>query len=473
MVNRMHTTNNRLSLFLQGLFDELEHSKAEYCVLRNYANLPASTEHDVDILISKAQAQKTEQIITMLTKKFGIEIIRIDQRFSFKKYFLLTKEDNCTAHSLLELDIFTALQWRSISYIPTSTALKNRERYNEFWVESITFEASISLFKELLGIGELGTLRTAPRNKARITQSVKTHPQKLAELLKDTLSPKLGNALFKSIQEQDWDAVVSLRHKVISTLILKKVQTTPLAVISDWLSFLWGHLYDKLISPPGMMICIIGPDGSGKTTLSKGIEEALHRKWLPTLFSATRNYHGGANIFPELLSVYNHLRHLMRQPKRKRNLNITPSESLDAPPLSFFRAMLNMLYYGFEYFLAYPQIIRAKSKGQFIIFDRYFTDYYVIQSFKEIPDFVFKILFKIVPKPDLLLYLEAEPNIICTRKPELRPEQVAHQQNRCKELLSMFKRSQIYSTSVDRSQTIEKAMTDIRAFMVTRARRKM
>ncbi|MDP7038797.1 MAG: hypothetical protein QGI45_06555, partial [Myxococcota bacterium] len=115
---------------------------------------------------------------------------------------------------------------------------------------------------------------------------------------------------------------------------------------------------------------------------------------------------------------------------------------------------------------------RAKSKGQVIIFDRYFTDYYVIQSFKKVPDVLFKIVFKIVPKPDLLLYLEAEPNIICTRKPELRPEQVVHQQKRCKELLPLFKKAQTYSTSIERRQTINKAINDIKELMVTRARSK-
>lgn len=80
------------------------------------------------------------------------------------------------------------------------------------------------------------------------------------------------------------------------------------------------------------------------------------------------------------------------------------------------------------------------KKGDIILYERYYYDIlfhprrYRAREIK----FVAKLLTKMIPRPDLIVYLHGEPSIIQSRKPELSLDEISRQQSVMKEVLPGF-----------------------------------
>ena len=62
-----------------------------------------------------------------------------------------------------------------------------------------------------------------------------------------------------------------------------------------------------------------------------------------------------------------------------------------------------------------------------VLFDRYYYDYYFQPGHKNTPHWLVDIFRIFAPKPDVVLLLQADPEKIHARKPELTIEEIARQ----------------------------------------------
>lgn len=168
---------------------------------------------------------------------------------------------------------------------------------------------------------------------------------------------------------------------------------------------------------PGAFVVLVGPDGSGKTTVA----EFLATQAKADFFSSSL-HHFNIKTFPRLATL------LMR---RNSGPDYTIAGSgTRAPIQSARRAWIYMIYYGTELMVySHFRLKRRLRLGQLVIFDRYFHDWFFQRSYRRASRPAIRAFLARAVRPDLVVYLTGEPAKINARKPELSAEEIGVQQN--------------------------------------------
>ena len=123
-----------------------------------------------------------------------------------------------------------------------------------------------------------------------------------------------------------------------------------------------------------------------------------------------------------------------------------------------------MLYYLIDFLLGRMILIKLKYSNTIIVADRFYYDYFYQDSFNNYPIFMKNLYKFLAPKPDLFVYLNANPEKIYKRKPELSVERIKLQQKRIEKLLNekiFFKKSLKVQTNENPRNTYLTIMKNI------------
>lgn len=204
-----------------------------------------------------------------------------------------------------------------------------------------------------------------------------------------------------------------------------------------------------------ILIVLIGPDGSGKTTIADMIKNC---STINNHFYKKFYFHTNFPILPRMRKIGEWLGFL-----KKENAAYSPS-SRQIEPLPFFKSMLYPIYYGLNYFLGHFWIWKQKANGgALIIFDRYFYEYFIQPSFIKCPRWLLKIILKIIPKPDILVFIKSEPEQVFLRKQELSLEEIKRQLKICEKIVARDKNGVIIENT-----DIDKAVEQIQKLIIER-----
>lgn len=155
-----------------------------------------------------------------------------------------------------------------------------------------------------------------------------------------------------------------------------------------------------------LVICFLGPDGSGKSTIING----LVKQKIPFL-----NY------------FYFHLKPFI---KPKVELDEIVDNPHEKESYSQFKSYIKLLFFIYQYNWGWLKNVRPlKKKSTLIIFDRYYDDMLVDSKRYRYGGSrkIAKSCRKFIPKPDLYFILSAEPDIIFKRKQEVSFEELKSQ----------------------------------------------
>lgn len=205
----------------------------------------------------------------------------------------------------------------------------------------------------------------------------------------------------------DWGQVVASLTVLRAQVLWRATRREPLAYLRRTLQRTGRRIRRWCKPPHGLHVVFLGPDGAGKSSVVQAVREEL----APAFF-ATR-----CRSFPPGL--------LNRAPvdTNPNPHDVTPR----SPAMSVFRA----LAYWFVYHTAGYLVTIHRERAGFclVIHDRHLIDTAIdpLRYRYSGPVWLIRLMWRFIPKPDLVLVLDAPADVIQSRKREVPLEETARQ----------------------------------------------
>lgn len=203
----------------------------------------------------------------------------------------------------------------------------------------------------------------------------------------------------------------------------------------------------------GQHVIVLGPDGSGKSTLISGLFKHVIKN---SLYDIVHHFHWRPALLPLLSDLLPSLSPVTKKTGDTSRIGGNPHS---APPASELSSYFRLLYYSSDYVAFWPFIELEKKRGALIVFDRYFDDFIVDPKRTRLnPNLKLARRFqKFIPQPDKIIVLRCDAETATQRKPELSLSEYQRQQELYLEMAQTRKNSYVIDTSHSPEQSIEQA----------------
>ena len=198
---------------------------------------------------------------------------------------------------------------------------------------------------------------------------------------------------------------------------LKKVLSYPLRAIKQYKT--------------PLRICLLGPDGSGKSTIVNRMTRRYEEFYAKFDVNAKQLYFGWELFLPTSKIISRIL--------QKKKVKIVEKMNQASPKHKFnmFQELL-LSYYFLEYLGRYYwKIPLLSSKRSLIILDRYFYDIYVHYRYAQ-RSVLFKLWLKMYPQPNFIFLLNPPIETLLARKNDLTLDQATEHHNAYQKLATFL-----------------------------------
>lgn len=150
----MRKGNGFIKEFLPHFFEEMRVNQIEFCVIKNYANLPESLDgEDIDILIDSKNIEKVKSLLDKLKTKLCIDAISFNRLGNVNTY-KISKYINCS-QPVLYIDFLTGIEWYGLPIMSNKDIFTDKIKYKTFYVASPVHEILISWLVPFMFGGEI------------------------------------------------------------------------------------------------------------------------------------------------------------------------------------------------------------------------------------------------------------------------------------------------------------------------------
>jgi len=438
--------------FLVEVFNRLNESKVRYSVLRNYRNLPYDLDgSDIDMLVAEEQFDEACELLYSVAVQFGGRCI------STLTVFRTRASGFCGKYQGkwwgVRFDTFPFVGTNDCDILSADLVLQRSFSHNGVRVANPNDTAVLAFVKDVLGAGRdrKGYAKDASRAYAEerhlyssefkrffANRTFKRHLNPLLEGKRKNLSHE------KKVLRRNWRWLFFKQH--------------PLESFARYLSRWLNHLH-MIWRPLGVSVAVLGTDGSGKSTIIEGIrsplEHALHTRMVYE--------HLRPNLLPSLAR-------LLGRPELEGPVTDPHSSN----PSGLASSLLRITYYSLDYIFGhwlkvFPVLVKRPTIW---VFDRYFYDYLIDprRSRLSLPRWVVRVFSMLIPRPDIILCLGAEPGIMHGRKPEISIEEVRRQVGQLREFCAKEPRAVWVDTGCKIEESIDQALEAITSRMAARYR---
>jgi len=381
-----------------------------YVYLRNYEALPEVLGNDVDLLIPRGATPRALALISKISDEWGWKIIR-RVPFSPLSVFL----GSGSGDEIIHIDLFERLEWHFVPLAKPEKILIQREWNGLVFVCDPATEACLNLLTRLIYAGVV-------REKHRV-QWVEAQTQvgapAMESVLADWVGPRIAASLMLCLTRQDWPGVLRLQGRLRRVLVGRAIASRLGETLRAALAFLARGM-ERLFRPPGPFLVLEGADGSGKSRAISALLPFLVRftgknnpvvfAWKPWPGHFRRPEHGS--------------------PAAPQNPRARPTRH----PL---RGVFYLGYHWITLWLGHLFWLRpVRAMNRAVVADRFGYNFFADpQRLRlRLPAFLLRAAARLLPRPDLVFCLAADPAVIHARKQELSAQEIETHQARLREL---------------------------------------
>ncbi len=392
----MRTQPDEKMITLERIARSWNAAGIRYAVAHGLENYPAAIGRDLDLLIDE---RDMEMAIRLAVQELQIGDYRITQPPNPWQAAALFAFG---VSNTIEIDFIPRLFWGGV--VLAEGVSNSLISIGPFKVDLWASFAKRVLLRVLYGI--------AP--KAPWIDRRETEPAR--ERCSQLFGKQNTQTLFDYLEAGDADNLKRLTPRLRRTLLRRALLRKPLSflrMIPRWLS--------KVVKPFLMrrvpIVALVGPDGAGKST----VIECL-RTLPPEVSFAIELRHWRPDLMPRLGSLFG------------KSLGVTTTtDGLILPRRTPGRfPVLRLAYYWLDFFAGhFIKDCPASNALCVVVYDRCALDMAVDPLRFGLPTpRGTRMLWRLIPKPDLVILLHDEPARIHARKPELPVEEIERQNAR-------------------------------------------
>ena len=412
---------------LSGVFETLDRAGIPYCVLHGYENYPQQIRSDVDCVIGPEMTPG--QIYALLyrnSSRIGAEIVRCRGY-----HIVLAGKSADGSPSFLTLDLSVDCELSGLPFHAGSEVLESRRRYHQFWIPAANIEFGCYLVR---------TIAKECLDDERARKLSSLYQQDAARCEQQVVrfwGARSSERIFSAARSGDWMPVRQRLSNLRAELRRRAVLRHPGRFLGNRLHSLLDRVR-RVWRPDGLNLVLLGADGAGKSSLI----EALGPR-LASVFARSACYGFAPSI----------LQHLLRRGDR------STSQPHALPARSFLTSVVRAAYWFVYYTFGYGMRHLAMARSTLVLNDRHFVDILVDTRRYRYggPLWLLRLIWRLIPKPDLIVLLDAPPEVLQARKQEVSFAETARQRRAYLSLVRTMKNGHV----VDATQSREHVAGDV------------
>ena len=249
----------------------------------------------------------------------------------------------------------------------------------------------------------------APAEWERIAKLAGEDPAAYLGSLSAVLGTRMGRTIGTGVLEgRCFDASTWRRARAVQ--IVRRFRSPRRILVASVLGA--RRLVERAARPSGLFVLLVGPDGSGKSTLGALIPEVCQK-----LFRRAASWHSRPAVLPRPGSMLGRRTADTSQPHAREPHGRIVSHAL-------------LAYHWLDFFLAgWLRLWPFRMRTGLAVVERGWWDLCVDQRRYrlDVSMRLVRFLGKLLPKPDLVLVLQGSPRSLASRKSELGEDEIARQ----------------------------------------------
>lgn len=387
----------RRNALLRAFFRLLDTRGIPYCLLAGHEAYPTAIDSDIDFMISSAELPGLRQILSAFTTAHGVRLVQALEHEVGACYYVLAWQDEGKEPDYLALDVTGDYRRRGRPWLRAEELLaRRRPNAHGFCVPAPADTLLYYLIKrtDKNAIG--------PEHFARLCRLWNQAPEACRRRLEGYWPDKSIKLLHECLESAD----AKRFHPALPGLRRALLKAHPPGISryrqvrARWGE--WMRRWRRWRRPSGWVIAVLGPDGSGKSSVIDAAQALL-----APAFRRTRVAH----LRPRLLGG-----------SRGAGTAVTDPHAL--PPRGVPASILKLLYLALDYNLGWLVHIRPwKARSTLVVFDRYLDDLAIDpRRFRYGgPTGAIRLALTLIPRPDMAFVLDAPAAVLQSRKREVEP----------------------------------------------------
>ncbi len=229
------------------------------------------------------------------------------------------------------------------------------------------------------------------------------------ETLDCVLGPRAAAAIAAAVLEQGLPPA-SVRADAERALRARRRGTPPRAVAVAALQA--ARVVGRVVRPTGLVVAIVGPDGTGKSTLARALPQAVDKP-----FRRTAHVHFRPGVLPRPGAVAG---------RPARDATRPQAVPLHGPMMSVGL----LVYFWLDFVVgSWLRLKPLRVRSGLVVVERGWWDLLVDPKRYRlaVPEPLIRFLGALVPRADLILVLGADPDVVLARKAELPRAELVRQ----------------------------------------------
>jgi thymidylate kinase len=427
---------------LEAVLETFERAGLRTCILHGYQGFPQRIGSDVDCLVEAGVTQR--RLLRLLHDnrlQIGAEVVRCSGL-----YVVLAGAETDGSPVFLTLDMSVDYEVEGAKFFSGAEFLGARRRFNGYWVPAAHHEFAGYLLRSI-SKGRLDEERTT-----RLSALFQEDPESCHGQAARFWSAPAAALIIAAAQSGDWSSIRDQAGALGSEARRRAFRKHPMYSIGAGLRG-FARRIGRLARPDGMDVVLLGPDGAGKSSLIEALETGL------------------TPAFPRSV-CWGFAPPLLRSIRRDLPRRVDQPHSL--PPRSLPTSLLRAAYWLAYGTLGYLPRHVALARSTLVLNDRHFVDILVDRTRYRYggPIWLLELIWRLMPKPDLIVLLDAPAEVLQARKQEVPFEVTARQRDLYRALMARVANGHIADAAQPRENVASEVGWEILNRMARRVRRR-